>query len=172
MMLENVDFRPQQSDEKTRPQGGIFNSPGVKPTAIMPAPFVHTRRVLFGECDPGGILYTPRAADYVVEAGLAFMREKLGGQPERQLFEMGIAPPARELSIEFVQPMSWDDELEIAVEPVELRTRAIVLQFSGRVDGDAVLEAGLTLVCISTESMEPVPIPDRLREALQPGTGD
>lgn len=137
----------------------------------MTETFVHLRRILFGDCDPGGVLYTPRAANFVVEAGLAYLRDRLGAAPERTLFEMGIAPPARELTIEFLEPMSWDDELEIAVELLELRTRAIVLESTGCVDGTRALAAELTLVCVSTDAMEPVPIPEELREALQDDVG-
>jgi acyl-CoA thioesterase FadM len=31
-------------------------------------PFKTTRTILFGDCDPGGVIYTPRVAHFVVEA--------------------------------------------------------------------------------------------------------
>tara|TARA_B100000902_G_scaffold220301_1_gene209222 strand:- start:4554 stop:4889 length:336 start_codon:yes stop_codon:yes gene_type:complete len=105
--------------------------------------FVVKRRVLFGDCDPGGILYTPRAAHYIVEAGLDFFRARLGDGAERKLFEQGIAPPARAFSIEFMKPMTWDDVIEIEVQVKEIRTHAIVLRFFGTVSGFDVLSAKL-----------------------------
>lgn len=132
----------------------------------MSETFIHSRRILFGDCDPGGILYTPRASHFIVEAGLAFFREKLGSSPERKMFEMGIAPPARAMSIEFLKPMTWDDELDVHVSVSEIRTHAIRLAFSGRVADQATFVAELTMVCVSTKSMKPTPVPESLRRAL------
>ncbi len=128
--------------------------------------FLQKRRILFGDCDPGGIIYTPRIGHFVVEASIGFFSERLGGSAERRLFEMGVAPPARALSVEFLKPMTWDDELEIAAEVEELRTSAIVLSFVGSVDGNKTFTAKLTVVIVSTETMKPVEIPAALRRAL------
>lgn len=128
--------------------------------------FVVKRRVLFGDCDPGGILYTPRAAHYIVEAGLDFFRARLGDGAERKLFEQGIAPPARAFSIEFMKPMTWDDVIEIEVQVKEIRTHAIVLRFFGTVSGFDVLSAEITQVIVSTNTMQPTPVTDELRAKL------
>lgn len=61
----------------------------------MDSAFVHRRRILFGDCDPGGIMYTPRVTHFVIEASLDFLSDRLGGPAERRMFEMGVAPPAR-----------------------------------------------------------------------------
>lgn len=128
--------------------------------------FVVKRRVLFGDCDPGGILYTPRAAHYIVEAGLDFFRARLGDGAERKLFEQGIAPPARAFSIEFLKPMTWDDVIEIEVQVKEIRTHAIVLRFFGTVSDFDVLSAEITQVIVSTNTMQPTPVTDELRAKL------
>lgn len=128
--------------------------------------FVVKRRVLFGDCDPGGILYTPRAAHYIVEAGLDFFRARLGDGAERKLFEQGIAPPARAFSIEFMKPMTWDDVIEIEVQVKEIRIHAIVLRFFGTVSGFDVLSAEITQVIVSTNTMQPTPVTDELRAKL------
>lgn len=138
----------------------------MKPTLVV------RRRILFGDCDPGKIVYTPRIAHFVVEAGLDFFRARLGGRAERKLFEMGIMPPARAFSIEFVKPMTWDEELEIEVSVKEIRTHAIVLSFVGRVAGDKVFTSEVTQVCVSKQSMKPVPVPEILRAALLDVPGD
>jgi 4-hydroxybenzoyl-CoA thioesterase len=138
----------------------------VEETATVKTALLVRRRILFGDCDPAGILYTPRAAHFVVEAGLELFRARLGDGAERSIFEMGIAPPARAMAIEFLKPMTWDDELEIEVSVKEIRTHAIVLSFVGRVAGDKVFTSEFTQVCISKASMRPTPVPDVLRRAL------
>ena len=132
----------------------------------MSPSFVHRRRILFGDCDPGGIIYTPRVAHFVAEAGLEFLRARLGDGAERRMFAMGVAPPARALSIEFLAPMTWDDELNVEVKVKEIRTRALVVSFVGRVAAKTVFTAEITQVFVSKDSMKPVPIPKEIKDAL------
>ncbi|MBX7224218.1 MAG: hypothetical protein K1Y36_30165 [Blastocatellia bacterium] len=87
--------------------------------------------------DPGGIVYTPRVSDFIVEATLDFLACKLRGPAVRRIFEMGIWPPARAL--------------------------AIVARKS---TGETAFTAQLTQVCISPETKRPVVIPEELRSAL------
>ena len=61
--------------------------------------FVIRRRIRFGDCDPGGVIYTPRLSYLIVEAVLDFLASRLGGPAERRIIDMGIFPPARSLSI-------------------------------------------------------------------------
>lgn len=129
--------------------------------------FITKRRVRFGDCDPGGVIYTPRLSYFVVEAVLDFLSERLGGPAERQILKMGVLPPARALSIEFLKPLEWDAEVEIHVEVRELRTSVIAYSVVGRlVSGEKAFVAELTQVCISPETRRPVHIPDALRQAL------
>jgi len=81
--------------------------------AVMP--FITTRTILFGDCDPAGIVYTPRIAYFVIEAIHEFLSDRLGGEGLRKVFAMGILPPARALSIEFLSPMTWDEVISIEV---------------------------------------------------------
>ncbi len=135
----------------------------------MSAVFLHRRRILFGDCDPGGIIYTPRVSHFVVEASLEFLSDLLGGPAERRMFEMGIAPPARELNIEFLKPMSWDDEREVTVQVKTVTERSFSLLLTGVVAAATAFTATLSLVCISTETFKPTRIPDGLRSALAGG---
>lgn len=132
----------------------------------MKTPFVIHRRVRFGDCDPGGVLYTPRIGYFVVEAVLDFLAFRLGGPAERRIMEMGILPPARALSVEFLRPMAWDDELEIQVTVKDIRTHAIAFGVVGSVAGERTFTGELTQVCVSAESRRPVEVPEELRRVL------
>lgn len=137
----------------------------------MAEPFVIRRRVRFGDCDPGSVMYTPRSAYFVVEAVLDFLSERLDGPAERRLLDMGILPPARALSIEFLKPLAWDDEIEMHVSALELRTHAIRYSVIGYVHGEKALAAELTQVCVSAQTRRPVEIPDALRVLLTERSG-
>ena len=123
--------------------------------------------MLFGECDPAGILYTPSIANYLVEASLAFLSARLGSPVERAMFDIGVSLPARALKMDFLRSMTWDDLVRVGVSVAELRSRSFTLTINGRnEDDECAFEGQLTMVCISTQTRKAVSIPDRLREAL------
>jgi len=128
--------------------------------------YTQRRRIVFGDCDPGGIVYTPRVSHFVVEAGLAFLGDRLGRPAERYLFELGIGPPARSLNIDFLAPMTWDDELAIRVTVKEIRTHAFTLAMAAHVGDTNTFNAELVMVCIAMDSFQATAIPAELRRVL------
>ncbi len=133
----------------------------------MKKAFIVNRKVRFGDCDPGGILFTPRIGHFIVEAIIDFISACFDAPAERSMFELGIAPPARAFSVEFLKPMVWDDELEIHVSLKEIRNSAFAFSLNGFVQRDKVFSAEFTQVCVDPKSMRPVSVPKRMRELLE-----
>ena len=79
----------------------------------QPMLFQIKRPVLFGDCDPASAIYAPSAADFIVEAVLAFLSSILTGPAIMKLFDMDILPLARSLVIEFLSRLTWDDVLDL-----------------------------------------------------------
>ncbi|WP_454255845.1 acyl-CoA thioesterase [Pseudomonas sp. Marseille-Q8238] len=130
--------------------------------------FSTTRTVLFGDCDPAGIVYTPRIAYFVIEAIHDYLSYRLGGEGLRKVFAMGILPPARALSIEFLSPMTWDEVISIEVRSETPGATSFSFSVEGRQSsGDVTFRASMTQVCISPESKQPITLPDTLRQALE-----
>jgi acyl-CoA thioesterase FadM len=137
-------------------------------TEELPMPFRTSRVILFGDCDPGGVIYSPRVAHFVVEAGLAFLSDALGGPAARRLFSMGILPPARALSIEFLHPMTWDEEIDIEVSAERVGEHSFtLLVVASNARGNLTFRGTITQVTISPETRRPVPLPLELRTALE-----
>lgn len=134
--------------------------------------FVVHRKVRFGDCDPGGILYTPRIGHFIVEAIIDFVSACFDAPAERSMFELGIAPPARAFSVEFLKPMVWDDDLMIHVRLKEIRNSAFVFMLNGFVKEDKVFSSEFTQVCVDPKSMQPVPVPQRMRDVLENYNGE
>lgn len=131
--------------------------------------FTTTRTVLFGDCDPAGIVYTPRIGYFVIEAIHEFLSHRLGGEGLRKLFAMGILPPARALSVEFLSPMTWDEVISIEVRSEAPGATSFSFAVEGRqASGQVTFRAAMTQVCISPESKQPIPLPEALRQALLP----
>ncbi|WP_020408310.1 acyl-CoA thioesterase [Hahella ganghwensis] len=133
----------------------------------MPNPVTICRKVLFGDCDPEGIVYTPRFTYFALEAIHEALGEWLEGPGLRNLMRFGILPPARALTLEFLHPVTWDDELAIEVRVAELGESSITFSVVGRLPLNIdAFTATITQVCISPETKKPVPVPDGLRLAL------
>ncbi len=132
--------------------------------------FFCKRTILFGDCDPAGIIYTPRVAYFVVEAAHEFISHSLGVPGLRAILAMGILPPARALSIEFLAPMVWDDEIDIAVSCRDIKTSSFTFFVEARNKaGEITFRATFTQVCVSPKSHRPVAIPAPLLLALKGG---
>jgi len=135
-------------------------------------PFRTSRVILFGDCDPGGVIYAPRVAHFVVEAGLAFLSDALDGPAARRLFSMGILPPARALSIEFLHPMVWDETIEIEVSAERFGEHSFTFSVgASNAEGHKTFRACITQVTISPETKRPVSLPLELRAALERSQG-
>lgn len=133
----------------------------------MANPFKIRRRVLFGDCDPAGFIYTPRIAYFVVEATHEFLSVRLGAPAVRRILELGILPPARALSFEFLSPLTWDDEIDIHVAVAEVRSHSFSFAVEALTSkGYPAFKAQLTQVCVSLETKRPVEVPETLRRAL------
>ena len=132
----------------------------------MKYPFRVKRRVRFGDCDPGGVLYTPNIGFYVTESIREFMDHVMGAPFERAVLNLGVLPPAKSISVEFLSFMKWDDELEISVAVKEIGNTSYTFAVHGYCIGTPVFIAEFTQVCVDPDTKRPTPIPQALRLAL------
>ena len=134
--------------------------------------FTTRRTVLFGDCDPGGAIYTPRACHFVVESILEFQSSLLGRSAARAIFDLGILPPAKAISVEFLSPLTWDDVIELEVICSAIGKTSFTCDVAARrLDRELAFRARLTQVCVAPGSKRPVAIPLALRAALERSMG-
>lgn len=131
------------------------------------AAFSLQRRVRWGECDPAGVMYTPRFADFAVDAFLDFLSQLLGAPLERQLRELDCSTPALSLALEFERTLWPGDLVTLSVAVAAVRTRSfdIVVQATAE-DGKPAFRAKLGLVCVYHAKRKSRPIPATLRHRL------
>jgi acyl-CoA thioesterase FadM len=71
------------------------------------------------------------------------------------------------LSIEYLQPMAFDEQIEIEVRIDYVGDHSYALALSARKpDQSVAFRARLVQVCVSASTMRPVPVPAQLRAAL------
>jgi acyl-CoA thioester hydrolase len=135
---------------------------------ISAVPCVIRRRVKFGECDPAGVVYTVVFAEYVISAAELFYGSLLGGPPQRAKAQLGFGTPSRAMDFDFRSSLRPDDEFEMTVSVLEIRSRTYVLGISARTpDGEAVFEARLTPVCVGPHERKAIEIPQGFRRVLE-----
>lgn len=132
----------------------------------MPTPVFIKRTVLFGDCDPEGIVYTPRFSYFVLEAVQEALGVWLGGPGLRTLLGFRILP-RRERSPWNSHPVTWDDELTLRVGVSNVGTHSFSFSVEGRLSPDVVaFTASLTQVCVSPDTREVMEVPAQLRALL------
>lgn len=131
-------------------------------------PFVVRRRVRWGECDPAGVVYTPRFTDYVVSAVSLFHEHLLGAEASHYRKDLGIETPCKGMSLVFQSALWPNDVFDMSVAIGEIRNTSYdVVVKARRPDGLPVFEGVFSPVCIPRTERRAVPIPDDFRRRLQ-----
>ena len=135
---------------------------------MTPGHFIEERKILFGECDPAGFLYTPRICEYVVESALLFLTTILEEPFERYIFGQSMSLPARNLDVDFLRPLTWDDRIRLYASVSDVRKHAYTIQISATNEHDERAFRGhITQVCVSIDRKSITEIPTKLRAALE-----
>jgi len=128
---------------------------------------------MWGECDPAGIVYTPRFADYVAAAHLAFFEHVFSAPSYTVLEPLQLALPAKAIAIEFKRSLRPNDWFEVHICVGEIRNRTYDLNMAAHGDNGAELfVAQLTLICVDRATNKAVPLPQFVRAALVEFHGD
>jgi len=75
-----------------------------------------------------------------------------------------------EAPVRYLRPARFDDELELSVAISHLGTSSIVSDHEILRDGEAITRGQTRHVCVLADALIKAPIPDWLRESLQPWT--
>lgn len=134
-------------------------------------PFVHLRRVRWGDSDPARIAYTARFGDFAMEAIEAFFQDRLGAGFYELNLDHGIGTPFVRVEFDFRSPLTPRDTLATEVRLVRLGGGSASFALAGRVGDRLAFEAKLTCACVKLTdgaAMTPIPWPPAFRAALEP----
>jgi acyl-CoA thioesterase FadM len=140
-----------------------------RPIEAAAAPFVHRRRILWGETDAARIAYTARFLDFAMEATEAWFRERLGAGWYELNLDHGVGTPFVHASLDFRSPLTPRDELETTVLLTRVGGSSLRFAATGRADGGRRLVYEGTLVCafVDPAAMRPIRAPEVFRPALE-----
>jgi acyl-CoA thioester hydrolase len=129
-------------------------------------PFRHRMRVRFHECDPQGAVFNANFLTYFDIAVTELWREALGGW--QQMVSGGIDVVLAEARVRYLAPLRFDEEFDVRVTIPRFGTTSFQTAHAIERDGTVVAEGDLRHVFIGTDGSGKRPIPDEVREALQP----
>ncbi len=142
----------------------------VEETAIGYAgagPFTLTRAVKWGDCDPAGIIYTPRVLDYAMEALEAWFREVVGVPWLTMNREMGMGAPTVRAEMDFLAALYPDQDMVMDLRVESLGRTSITFLVTGQ-DGmdNEFFRIKLVSCFIARPAFKPTAIPGQFRDRI------
>jgi len=147
---------------------------GERPPAARP---YNVRDVVkWGDCDPAGIIYTPRVLDFAMQALEAWNRDVLGVSWLRLNREHGMGAPTVRAEIDFLAAPAPDQALVTEVRVRKVGRSSITYELTGRSDEGLVYYRAILVACfIERPAFKAAPIPEPFRSralAYQKDCGD
>jgi len=134
---------------------------------VSSEPVVVSRRVLWGDCDPANVVYTPRFSDYLLSASDWFVRAVLDANGPA-LSEAGIGTPIKAMSLEFHHVLRPGEFFEMTVHVDKIRSRTFDLLVLARgADGALRFTGGITPILINMSAFTSIMLPETTRRALE-----
>lgn len=134
-----------------------------------PLPFRTTERVRFEDVDLVGIMRYSASTRFLDVAEAELFRAAGMTVPE-VVERLGVLLPRKVLHVEYQAPARWDDLLELHAGVTHVGRTSIRLDVELRGTGGSPLhvQAYVVLVCVDPDEFRPCPVPDELRERLEP----
>ena len=125
------------------------------------------RTVSWGDCDPAGIIYTPRVLDYAMETLEAWNREVLGIPWIKLNRDMSLGMPTVRAEMDFMGAPAPDEEVvtELRVERVGRSSVTFLITGTNR-DGRALFRVKVTSCVISRPQFKSTPIPEAILQRI------
>ena len=130
-------------------------------------PFTVTRTVKWGDCDPAGIIYTPRVLDYAMEILEAWYREVVGVPWLTLNRDMGLGAPTIRAELDILDAPCPDQDMVLRLLVEALGRSIAVGEWRRAPAADReFFRAKLVSCFISRAGLKSTDIPDAFRERI------
>ncbi|HEV2815566.1 MAG TPA: thioesterase family protein [Solirubrobacteraceae bacterium] len=126
--------------------------------------FRHRLRVRYGECDPQGVVYFARYADYVDIGMTELWRARIG--PYGEMVDAGSDMVVAELLLRYRSPARFDEEIDVVIVVERLGETSLTCAWRIEREGGVLVEGTIRQVCIDPETKTKKPLPADVRAAL------
>lgn len=133
--------------------------------------FSHQRIIPFGHGDIAGITYTPRFADYCMEAQEEWLKEVIGLNWYQINVDNLYTTPTLNMTMDFIGPLYPGDTLNTDVKIEKIGNSSFTTQLRGWVNKDGVTKeiykGKMTLSFANKAVTQSIPIPTELRIRME-----
>jgi 4-hydroxybenzoyl-CoA thioesterase len=134
----------------------------------MARTFTTERKIRFSHCDPAGIVYFVNFFDMVNGAVEDWFGEAIGFTFNEMHIQRRVGFPIVNTGCEFFRPCHLGDVLVLELSIAKLGRSSIEFAVTGRVANDEKFRARHKVALMSLETQRALPIPEDLREKMQP----
>jgi len=151
------------------PHAWVDAGPRPRPLSAADLPegaFRIERLVRFSDCDPAGIVYTPRFVDMLSGVIEDFFPQALGLDYYGLLRDERIGLGYARVGVDFMRPGLMGDRLEFAVLVGRIGGASAAFTVHAFREGQEILRGTLVMVTTSLAKHRAIPLPAPLRAAL------
>jgi len=133
------------------------------------APLRHRLRVRYSDCDPQGVLFNAHYLTYFDIAITELWREALGSY--EALRELGVDLVVAEATVRYRAPIRFDAEVDLVASVSHLGDTSLITAIAIDSEAGRHAEGELRHVFVELGGTEKTPMPDVVRDALEPFAG-
>jgi len=122
-------------------------------------------RIYYEDTDAGGVVYHARYINFAERARAEMLRD-MGFQSSTLARDLGMHFVVANLEITYKKPAFLDDLLTLNTKTIETKNSSFVLNQAFFRGDEMIANINVTLVCVTTDGIKPVRIPDDLKKAL------
>jgi 4-hydroxybenzoyl-CoA thioesterase len=132
------------------------------------APYAVKRTVSWGDCDPAGIIYTPRALDYGAETLEAWVRDILGTTWREMNTVTGFGMPTVRAEIDYVGVLHVDQHVSCELRVEKLGETSLVTRTTAHDEaGTEFFHVTIVSVLVAKPNFEPTSWPPEFRSRIE-----
>ena len=123
-------------------------------------------KVRYCETDQMGLVHHGSYVNYFEEARISWISNL--GFSYSEMEKSGIILPVSRLTVSYLKPAYFDDELIVYVELAELPTSRLIFNYTIKHKEEVVVKGNTVLAFLNKETKKPVRCPDYMLEKVTP----
>lgn len=123
-------------------------------------------KVRYCETDQMGLVHHGSYVNYFEEARISWISNL--GFSYSEMEKSGIILPVSRLTVSYLKPAYFDDELIVNVELAELPTSRLIFNYTIKHKEEVVVKGNTVLAFLNKETKKPVRCPDYMLEKVTP----
>lgn len=123
-------------------------------------------RIYYEDTDAGGITYHASFIRFGERGRTEFLRH-IGYNNSDLTRELGTVFVVRHIEIDYLKPAYLDDLLTLETSILEMRNTSFIMDHKFYKQDEKICEIKVTLVCVQTNGIKPVRLPEDVRQSFE-----